>query len=295
LRAEKLYNYEFGATWQTRKFYARAQVFDAELKDPIVRRTLLFAANDAPRTLAGLPVKTIAPTAEQRAQGVVSIATAFDPRAVKAFVNVGAAKYYGVESLFRYAFATRWSAEGNYSYLVGRELNPNRFIRRLPPQQGALVLRYQPNKWRVTSLELSGDFVGAQRRLSGGDLTDERIGAARRRSDIAAFFRGSLISPYVVNGVFTPTNETLLQIQNRVLPLGATISGVRVVDDNSRAPLYVTTAGYAALHLRGTIRLSERLQLDWAAMNLFDKNYRTHGSGVDAPGRNGFARLRYAF
>jgi outer membrane receptor protein involved in Fe transport len=256
---------------------------------------LLFAANDAPRTLAGLPVTMIAPTAEQRAQGVVSIATAFDPRAVKAFVNVGAAKYYGLESLFRYVLSARWSAEGNYNYLVGRELNPNRFIRRLPPQQGALALRYQPNRWRIASLELSGDFAGAQQRLSGGDLTDERIGAARRRSDIAAFFRGSLISPYVVNGVFKPTNETLLQIQNRVLPLGATIGGVRIADDNSRAPLYVTTAGYAALHVRGTLRLSEGLQLDWAALNLLDKNYRTHGSGLDASGRNVFARLRYAF
>ncbi len=297
LRAEKLYNYEVGATWQTRRFYARAQVFDAELKDPIVRRTLLFAANDAPLTLAGLRVTTIAPTAEQRTQGVVTVATFFDSRAVKAFVNTGAAKYYGVESLFRYAFAARWSAEGHYSYLVGRELNPNRFIRRLPPQQGALALRYQPGWWRgrVALLELSGDFVGAQSRLSGGDLTDERIGAARRRSDIAAFFRGSLIQSYRVNDVFTPTNETLLQIQNRLLPLGATINGVKITDDNSRAPLYVKTAGYAVIHLRGSLRLSERLQLDWAAMNLLDKNYRVHGSGLDAPGRNVFARLRYAF
>jgi outer membrane receptor protein involved in Fe transport len=305
LRAERLYNYELGATWQTRRFYARAQVFDAELKDPIVRRTLLFAANDAPRALAGLPVAAIAPTPEQRAQGVVTVATALDPRAMKAFVNVGAAKYYGIESLFRWAFAARWSAEGNYSYLVGRELDPNRFIRRLPPQQGALALRYQPNRWRIALLELSGDFAGAQRRLSGGDLTDERIGAARRRSDVAAFFRGSLIRPYLsagADGAFGTaddllqlTNETLSQIQNRVLPLGATIGGVRIADDNSRAPLYLATAGYATMHLRGTLRLSERLQLDWAAMNLLDKNYRLHGSGVDAPGRNLFARLRYSF
>jgi hemoglobin/transferrin/lactoferrin receptor protein len=307
LQAERLFNYEAGATWQSRKFYARVQVFDAELKQPIVRRTLLFATGQAPTTLAGLPVQPLAQTAEQRAQNVVTVATAFDPRAVKAFVNDGAAKYYGVETLFRYAVAARWFAEGHYSFLAGRELNPNRFIRRLPPQQGALALRYQPTIFngRLTWLELRGDFVGAQQRLSGGDLTDERIGAARRRRDIADFMRGSLVRPFLVAGadgafgtaddVFAPTGETLLQIQERVLPLGATINGVRLVNDDSRAPLYLKTPGYATLNLRGNVPLSERLGLDWALMNLLDKNYRVHGSGVDAAGRNLFLSLRYSF
>lgn len=310
LQAERLFNYEAGATWQSRKFYARAQVFDAELKQPIVRRTLLFAAGQAPAALAGLTVQPLAQTAEQRAQNVVTVATTLDPRAVKAFVNDGAAKYYGVETLFRYAVAARWSAEGHYSFLAGRELNPNRFIRRLPPQQGALALRYQSTgatvfNGRLTWLELSGDFVGAQKRLSGGDLTDERIGAARRRRDITDFMRGSLVRPFLVAGadgafgtaddVFALTGETLLQIQARVLPLGATINGVRIVNDDSRAPLYLKTAGYATLNLRGNVRLSERVGLDWALMNLFDKNYRVHGSGVDAAGRNLFLGLRYHF
>lgn len=307
LQAERLFNYETGVTWQSRKFYARAQVFDAELKQPIVRRTLLFAAGQAPTSLAGLAVQPLTQTADQRAQNVVTVATALDPRGVKAFVNDGAAKYYGVETLFRYAVAARWSAEGHYSFLAGRELNPNRFIRRLPPQQGALALRYQPTVFngRFTWLELSSDFVGAQSRLSGGDLTDERIGAARRRRDLADFMRGSLVRPFLAAGadgvfgtaddVFAPSGETLLQIQERVLPLGATINGVRIVNDESRAPLYLKTAGYATLNLRGNVRLRERLSLDWALMNLLDKNYRVHGSGVDAAGRNLFLSLRYSF
>jgi hemoglobin/transferrin/lactoferrin receptor protein len=307
LQAERLFNYEAGATWQGRKLYARVQAFDAELKQPIVRRTLLFATGQAPTTLAGLAVQMLAQTAEQRAQNVVTLATGLDPRAVKAFVNDGAAKYYGVETLFRYAATARWSAEGHYSFLAGRELNPNRFIRRLPPQQGALALRYLPTLFngRLTWLELSGDFVGAQERLSGGDLTDERIGAARRRRDIADFMRGSLVRPYLAAGadgafgtaddVFIATGETLLQIQERVLPLGATINGVRIVNDDSRAPLFLKTAGYATLNLRGNVRLHERLGLDWALMNLLDKNYRVHGSGVDAAGRNLFLSLRYSF
>ena len=68
LKAESLHNYEFGASWQTPRVYARAQVFDAELKQPIVRRTLLFTAGSVPASLAGLPVTPLAATSGQRAQ-----------------------------------------------------------------------------------------------------------------------------------------------------------------------------------------------------------------------------------
>ncbi len=42
LRAERLFNYEIGATLRLRRLYVRAHAFDAELKDPIVRRALLL-------------------------------------------------------------------------------------------------------------------------------------------------------------------------------------------------------------------------------------------------------------
>ncbi len=304
LRAERLFNYEFGATLQLRRLYARAHVFDAELKDPIVRRTLLFPAGGVPTQLAGIAVTPIAQSAAQRAQSVVSVATALDPRAVKAFVNEGKAKYYGLEAIIRYAITSRWSAEGNYSYLVGRELAPNRFIRRLPPQQGFLAVRFQPGG-RTPWVELSGSFSGAQERLSGGDITDERIGAARRRSDITDFLRGSLVRPFVSPGadgvfgagddVFAPTGETAAQIRDRVLPIGATINGVNIVDDNARAPLYLKTAGFASLNLRGGIAIAENVSLNLALMNFLDRNYRVHGSGVDAPGINLFVGLKFSF
>ena len=308
LQAESLLNYEFGISFERRRLYARAQVFDAELERPIVRRTLLFPADRLPSSVAGLPVQPIAPTAEQRAQGVAPIAVAVDPRALKAFVNDGAARYYGLEALLRFAPALNWTIDANYSYIVGRELNPNRFIRRLPPQLGHLAVRYQPSRWlggRLQWIELSGDVAGAQRRLSGGDLTDERIGAARRRRDIADFFRGALVRSFLDAGPdgafgtaddrFRATGETLAQIQDRVLPLGAVINGVRIADDASRAPLYLSTAGYAVAHLRAGFRLTERIHLDAGVMNLLDKNYRVHGSGVDSPGRNLFVRMRYSF
>ena len=287
LVAESLMNYEFGFTVSTRKLYARAQIFDAELQDPISRRTLLFPAESAPTQLAGLAVTALPQSAAQRAQGVVAVATALDPRAVKAFVNDGKARYYGVETQLRYQMIRQVSIEANYSYLVGRDLNPNRNIRRLPPQSGTIAMRYIPGGRRLW-IETSVAASGAQNRLNGGDVDDERIGASIRRSDIAAFFRGSRVSPYLdtATGVFRPTGETLLQIQNRVLP---------GIADTTRVPVYRSTAGWATIALRSGMQLGERWQAMGAIENLLDRNYRSHGSGIDAPGFNAYLSLSYRF
>lgn len=285
LKAETLMNYELGLRWARQGTLARVQVFDSELTDPIVRRTLLFPANNIPRELAGIAVTPLTPTAAQAAQGVVTVATALDPRSVKAFVNDGASRYYGIEALLESKLNSRWSVAANYSYIRGRDLFPNRNIRRLPPQMGAFRLRYtMPG--RRPWVEASVESAGRQDRLSGGDRDDERIGASFRRADIASFYRG---------GRTIPVSESLLAIQNRVLPIGATINGVRIVDDNTRVPLYLTTAGWASFHVRSGIPLTERLDLIAALENILDKNYRLHGSGIDSPGRNLFLRLRWRF
>ena len=296
LRPESLFNYEFGVRFTARRLYARVQAFNTELRDPIVRRTLLFPAGNAPSRIAGLSVTVIAPDPAQRRQGVAAVAPPMDPRALKAFVNDGRSRYYGIESLARWAFSTRWSAEANYSFLAGRDLDPGRNARRLPPQAGSAALRYAPSGRRPW-FEVSLSASGAQERLSGGDLDDERIGASRRRRDIADFFNGSRVAPLLdASGrVFQPTGETLLQIQDRVLPLGATINGVRVTGDATRVPLYTSTAGWAALNLRTGVPLGERWQAMAALENLLDHNYRTHGSGMDAPGITAYLGLRLLF
>ncbi|MDX1981476.1 MAG: TonB-dependent receptor [Bryobacteraceae bacterium] len=282
LSPERLRNYELGLTLRNDRLYTRIQGFHADLYDPIVRRTLLFPASAVPAALAGLEVRPIAQTAAQQALGVITVATAFDPRAVKAFVNDGRSRYYGLEWQARYAFNSHWRAFANYSYIAGRDLFPNRNIRRLPPQQGMLSLRYD-RKWWLETRVLA---AGAQQRLSGGDLDDERIGASRRRQDIADFFAGSRIAPYISGGRFTPTGETLTEIQNRVLP---------GVDNSTRVPLYTSTAGWMMMEVRGGVPLGERLQLTVGVSNLLDRNYRTHGSGVDAPGAGVYANLQYRF
>jgi outer membrane receptor protein involved in Fe transport len=128
--------------------------------------------------------------------------------------------------------------------------------------------------------------TGAQSRLSGGDVDDERIGASIRRADIASFFRGTRVSQYLDNGVFRPTGETLLQIQNRVLP---------GLNDTTRVPLYTSTAGWTTVAVRSGIPVGERWQLMGAIENLMDRNYRVHGSGIDSPGFNVYLNLSYRF
>lgn len=276
LTFERLRNLEAGARWHNSRHRARLQFFDALLLDPIVRRTLLFPASAIPSSLAGLALMPIAQTAAQRAQGVVTVSSPVDPRALKAFVNDGRSRYWGVEADWEYRIRSHWLWSSSYSYLLGRDLDPNRNIRRLPPQHGAARLRYIRSRfWMEAQVFASG----AQSRLSGGDRDDERIGASRRRQDIADFYNSA-------RGAQVRTGETLLEIQNRVLPGLA---------DSVRVTLYDSTPGWATLDLRAGAPLGESLSLEAAFTNIADRNYRVHGSGLDAPGRSAYLGLRWRF
>lgn len=213
---------------------------------------------------------------------------------MKSFVNDGRSRYYGFETFGRYRISGHWAAQANYSYILGRELDPNRNVRRLPPVMGSATLRYTPSRRRAW-FEVSLAAAGEQSRLSGGDIDDERIGGSYRRRDIADFFQGSLVSPYISNGVFGPTGETLTEIQNRVAPIGSVINGVRVVDDSSRVPLYLSTGRWITLNVRSGIPVGERWSVLAAIENLLDRNYRFHGSGVDAPGVSAYVGLTFRF
>lgn len=294
LASESLHNAEMGVFYAGRRFYARAHGFLADLVNPIVTRTVLFPVGQAPKELAGQPLSAIPQSAAQAAQAVMAVATPLSSRAVKASVNDGRTRYYGFESIVQYRLSSRWSGEGSYSYLVGRDLNPNRPVRRLPPQMGKAEVRYTPTGRRPW-LSMAVRFAGPQLRLGGGDLDDDRMGASRRRSDIGDFFRGGTVSGWIEGGRFLPTGETLREIQDRVLPLGSIINGVRVAGDGTRVPLYTSTAGWWSADLQGGYPLTERLQVQFGVGNIFDRNYRVHGSGIDAPGTNFYTGVRYTF
>jgi outer membrane receptor protein involved in Fe transport len=123
-------------------------------------------------------------------------------------------------------------------------------------------------------------------------------------SDVADFFGGGLSAvhqpgadglPGTADDVFGPTGETVAQIRDRVLPIGATINGVTVVNDGTRVPLYTRTPGFVAVNLRAGFAITRHLDATLALMNAFDRSYRVHGSGIDAPGRNVFGGLSVSF
>lgn len=285
LAPEKLYNVESGLRWSLGKWKGSGQYFVAQLSDAIVRRTLLFPVNAVPLMLGGQPVSVLAQTPAQRAQGVTGVSTPVDARAVKAFENDGRSRYQGLEARMEGPLARRWTLRSYYSFLAGRDLDPNRPVRRLPPQAGGLALRYVPTGRRPW-LEVSATAAGPQELWNAGDYDDERIGASRRRRDIADFFGSELAKPWIAGGRFTPTGETLLQIQNRVLP---------GVSDTTRVALYGRTPGFVDFSIQTGLPLSERMRISAGIGNLLDKNYRVHGSGVDSMGRSVFVGIHYAF
>jgi len=79
------------------------------------------------------------------------------------------------------------------------------------------------------------------------------------------------------------------------LPVGWSVNGVTVIDDNTRVPLYTKTGGYATVNLRGSFALAEKINLNVGLFNILDRNYRTHGSGTDSPGINLWTGLRFYF
>jgi outer membrane receptor protein involved in Fe transport len=302
LSPERRYSFETGLTYDGDQVYARIQAFDSELYSPIVRRTLLFPETSTPASLGGIELIRNDPTEDQQAQGVVPLGSGLDPLALKAFVNDGRARYYGFEAQIRFRPTPGWTLESNYSFLVGRELNPNRNVRRLVPQNGSFSLHYTPGS-KPFWLEFASRFAGPQERLSGGDITDARIGAARSRQDIARVFEGGLLAAWIgpgLNGtsgsdVFLPTGENLNEVQNRLLPVGSTINGVRVTSDSARVPLFTRTDGWFSADVRGGISVGETSTLYLGVSNIFDTNYRSHGTGIDTPGISAFAGIRWKF
>lgn len=55
------------------------------------------------------------------------------------------------------------------------------------------------------------------------------------------------------------------------------------------------TPGYAVLHLRGGWQINRNFSANAAVENVFDKDFRVHGSGHNMPGRNFILELTAQF
>ncbi len=87
--------------------------------------------------------------------------------------NVGKAYITGVEFAMEWLVSRQFLSYMDLTYTYGQNILDDEPLRRIPPINGRAGLKY----FTTERLEFSGDlvFAGSQRRLSGGDIDDNRI------------------------------------------------------------------------------------------------------------------------
>ena len=275
LRPESAINIEASIKLRTPRFSGSLNVFNLELRDILQRRTAIFPSPIVGTTVAGFTV------IRQDAAGRAFIKD--DPRPIVTRANGDRARVIGTEADAQMQVAPGWLAAGYFSLVNGRELHDSHYLRRMPPPFGGLRIRWEPVEQSYW-IEITSSLAFAQTRLSPGDVTDARIGGWRTRASIAEFFTGGATNLGLVqNGRLTATGETLEEVQARVL--GGT-EGI---------PLFVKTPGFLTFGARAAWQVHPQLALTIIVENLTDRNYRWHGSGVDAPGFNLQLNTQFTF
>jgi outer membrane receptor protein involved in Fe transport len=299
LRPETSDGFDLSLRYSSKRFAAELTGFTTKLSDVYFDQALILPAGAVGKTLGNEPIVS------QNSNGWVSVAAApTSPVLVR--VNFDDARISGLEFHTEGRLGNQFGARANFTYLRAHSLlnglPPN--IEGGTPNPSAFVsLRYQPRPRFY--VEAYSTVAWRQRRLSSLDLADRRTGAARSRAAIQNFFRRGacvrgLTTPgaggcNTAGGILTTTGETLAQVQNRLLPIGATINGVTVVDANSNVPLFTSVPGYGLFGVRGGIRFGERSEVLFDFENIGDKQYRGISWGVDGAGRGVTLRYRYKF
>ncbi|HEX8456171.1 MAG TPA: TonB-dependent receptor [Pyrinomonadaceae bacterium] len=243
----------------------------------------------------------------QNANGLVFVAAATNPVLVR--VNYDDARLNGVEFDTDARLSRDFTARANFTYIRAHSLLnglPPNIEGGIPPANSFLSLRYQPRGASRFYVEPYAILAARQNRLSTLDLADRRTGAAISRASIQNFFRrgacvrgvttrGTTGQCNSAGGILIPTGETLLQVQNRLLPIGATINGVTIVNNDTTVPRYPYLPGYGLLGVRGAYRFDEHSELFFDFENIADKQYRGISWGVDGAGRGVTLRYRYKF
>ena len=172
--------------------------------------------------------------------------------------------------------------EGSWRFLTGDEAN----IRRLADAVGFKYTRDKNGQDFIHGATLT--FIGkggkVARYLQGtrfnpADFEDTRIGGFRDADSIALYFNNGAVDLGVVqDGILLVTGETLEQVQQRVL--GPDLEGNALFTE---APAWWTVS------LRGGLNINTNNELTFSVNNIFDRNYRLHGSGFDSPGFSAIA------
>ena len=301
LNSELSNNYELGLRYVRGRVDARFAAFRIDYANTIVRQTLILGPGAVGRQLGSQTITS------QNANGAVFVPASTSPVLVQA--NFGGSKLNGYEFNSDLRVARDWLVGGNISYVHAEDeatgLPPNLGGGGIPPTFGFLRLRYQPvgkNFW----FEGYVNAAGEQDRLSSLDLADRRTGGGRSRAQIQNFFRrgacvrgittvGSNGQCNAAGGTLIATGETQAQVQNRVLPIGATINGVLVVNNDTVVPLFSAIPTYTLFGVRGGYRINEKHEIQFDLKNIGDRSHRMPGWGVDGPGRNLVVRYKVKF
>ena len=294
-------NFDLSLRYTSRRFGAELTGFTNKLSDVYFDQALILPPGAVGKFLGSEQIVS------QNGRGWVSVGVApGSPVLVR--VNFDTARINGVEFNSRARFSDQFSARANLTYIRAYSLLnglPPNIEGGVPNPAGNFSLRYQPSSRFY--VEGYSTVATRQRRLSSLDLSDRRTGAARSRGAIQNFFRRGAC----VRGLTTPgptgcgsasstatlisTGETLLQVQNRLLPIGSTINGVTLVDANSNVPLFTAVPGYVLVGMRGAVRVSDRSEFLFDFENIGDKQHRGISWGIDGGGRGVTLRYRYKF
>jgi outer membrane receptor protein involved in Fe transport len=298
LRSEISNNYEASLRYRNRRLETSFTGYVIDYADTIVRQTLILPQGAVGRQLGSQTITG------QNANGAVFVPLSTSPVLVQA--NFSDTRLRGIEFTADYKLSPDWTVGGNVSTVYAEDratgLAPNLGGGGVPPALGLLRVRYERAGGKLW-IETYANFAGRQDRLSTLDLSDRRTGGARSRTQIQNFFRRGacvrgLTTPGTAGcgsagGTLVATGETLAQVENRLLPIGATINGVLVVDNDTAVPLFAAIPGYALFNVRGGYRFGDNHGLTVDFENIGDRSHRLPGWGIDGPGRS--LTLRYQF
>lgn len=298
LNPETSDSFDLSLRYTHKRFSAELIGFTTKLNNVYFDQALILPAGAVGKFLGSEQIVS------QNSRGWVSVAVApTSPVLVR--VNYDDARFNGVEFNTQARFNSQFSGKANFTYIRAYSLLnglPPNVEGGVPNPAANLSVRYQRSRFYI---EAYSTLTWRQRRLSSLDLLDRRTGAARSRAAIQNFFRRGacvrgLTTPgaggcNTAGGVLIPTGETLAQVQNRLLPIGATINGVTVVDANSNVPMFTAVPGYGLVGLRGSIRFGDRSEFLFDFENIGDKQYRGISWGIDGAGRGLTLRYRYKF
>ncbi len=144
LKPEKSTNFELGYKTQLKFVAASVAFFRNNLQDLIVR---------VPSQYNGQPQ--------------------IDGRQVYRKENVAKAYVQGFEIDTEWQIQKKWLILANFTYLYGQDLNNQEPLRRIPPLNSRIALRYQISKFAWLKAEYL--MADAQNRLAAGDIADNRI------------------------------------------------------------------------------------------------------------------------